>query len=131
MMVNMGILKVEVNLPEAVQAIEEFRKNRMQAFESITSELRHAASSALDTLLHTEMTLFLGKADQSDNKRNGYKERDYAIKGVGCIRIKMPQDRKSRFQSDIIKPNEQIDPRLKEDMAVLHRVFTAKLREIL
>jgi putative transposase len=120
MTVNMGIIKVEVNLPEAVQAIEEFRKNRMQAFESITSELRHAASSALDTLLHTEMTLFLGKADQSDNKRNGYKERDYAIKGVGCIRIKMPQDRKSRFQSDIIKPNEQIDPRHKEDMAVLH-----------
>jgi putative transposase len=32
----------------------------------------------------------------------------------------MPQDRKSVFQSDIIRANEQIDPRLKEDMAVLH-----------
>jgi putative transposase len=120
MTVNMGIIKVEVNLPEAVQAIEEFRKNRMRAFETITTELKEAVGTAVNTLLQTEMTLFLGKPDQSDNKRNGYKERDYALKGVGCIRIRMPQDRKSRFQSEIIKPNEQIDPRLKEDMAVLH-----------
>ena len=120
MNVNMGIIKIEVNLPEAVQAVEEFRKNRMKAFESITSELKQAVGSAVNTLLQTEMTLFLGKADQADNKRNGYKERDYALKGVGCIRLKMPKDRKSQFKSDIIKPNEQIDPRLKEDMAVLH-----------
>lgn len=120
MNVNMGIIKVEVNLPEAIQAIEEFRKNRIKAFESMTAELKQAVGSAVNTLLQTEMTLFLGKPEQSGNKKNGYKERDYALKGVGCIRIKMPQDRKSQFKSEIIKPNEQIDPRLKEDMAVLH-----------
>ena len=107
-------------MPEAVQAIEDFRMNRVRAFEAMTSELKTAVGEAMSNLLHTEMTLFLGKPDQSDNKRNGYKERDFALKGVGCIRLRMPQDRKSRFQSDIIKPNEQIDPRLKEDMAVLH-----------
>jgi len=120
MNVNMGIIKVEVSMPEAVQAIEEFKSNRMKAFESITIELRHAVGHAMSTLLKSEMTLFLGKPDQSGNKRNGYKERDFALKGVGCIRIKMPQDRKSKFESAIIKPHEQIDPRLKEDMAVLH-----------
>jgi putative transposase len=120
MNVNMGIIKVEVSLPEAVQAIEEFRTNRVRAFEAITGELKHAVGNAISHLLHTEMTLFLGKPEQSGNKRNGYKERDYALKGVGCIRIRMPQDRKSAFKSDIIQPNEQIDPRLKEDMAVLH-----------
>ena len=117
---NMGIIKVVINVPEAVQAIEDFRMNRVRAFEAMTSELKTAVGEAMSNLLHTEMTLFLGKPDQSDNKRNGYKERDFALKGVGCIRLRMPQDRKSRFQSDIIKPNEQIDPRLKEDMAVLH-----------
>lgn len=111
---------MEVSLPEAVQALEEFRANRVRAFEAITSELKHAVGSAISNLLQTEMTLFLGKPDQSGNKRNGYKERDYALKGVGCIRIRMPQDRKSAFKSDVIRANEQIDPRLREDMAVLH-----------
>ena len=120
MYVNMGIIKVEVSLPEAVQAIEEFRTNRVRAFEAITSEVRSAVGSAISHLLQTEMTLFLGKPEQSGNKRNGYKEREYALKGVGCIRIRMPQDRKSQFSSSIIKSHEQIDPRLKEDMAVLH-----------
>jgi putative transposase len=32
----------------------------------------------------------------------------------------MPVDRKRAFKSDIVKPSEQIDPRIKEDMAVLH-----------
>lgn len=120
MQVSMGIIKVEVNLPEAVQAIEEFKNNRIRAFESITSELRNAVGNAISNLLQTEMTLFLGKSEQSGNKKNGYKERDYALKGVGCIRIRMPQDRKSQFKSEVIACNEQIDPRIKEDMAVLH-----------
>ena len=120
MHVHMGIIKLEVSLPEAVQAIEEFRISRIRAFEAIATEIKAAVGNAISHLLKTEMTLFLGKPEQSGNKRNGYKERDYALKGVGCIRIKMPQDRKSEFQSAIIKPNEQIDPRLKEDMAILH-----------
>jgi transposase-like protein len=116
----MGIIKLEVNVPEAVQAVEEFRKNRIKAFEAITAEVKSAVSHAFNQLLQTEMTLFLGKSEQTGNKRNGYEEREYAIKGIGCIRIRMPQDRKSQFKSEIITPREQIDPRLKEDMAVLH-----------
>jgi len=120
MQVDMGIIKIEISLPEAVHAIEEFKKSRFKAFEAITDEIKIAVGSALDRLLQTEMTLFLGKPDQSGNKKNGFKERDYAIKGVGCVRIKMPQDRKSEFKSEIIAPNEQMDPRIKEDLAVLH-----------
>ena len=67
------------------------------------------------------MSLFLEEADQSDNKRNGFKERDFTIKGVGTIRIMLPQDRKARFESSIIRKSERVDdPRLKEDIAVLH-----------
>lgn len=120
MQLNMGIIKVEVSLPEAAQAIEEFGRNRIRAFEAISSELKSAVGNAINHLLQTEMTLFLGKPEQSGNKRNGYEEREYALKGVGCIRVRMPQDRKSQFKSQVIVPREQIDPRLKEDMAVLH-----------
>lgn len=120
MQVNMGIIKLEVSLPEAVKAIEEFRANRIRALDAIGAEIKTAVSTAIDHLLKSEMTLFLGKPDQADNKRNGYQERDYALKGVGCIRIRMPVDRKREFQSAVVPPREQTDPRLKQDMAVLH-----------
>lgn len=126
MQLNMGIVKIEVSLPEATRAIEEFRRNRTKAFEALTSEVKSAVGGAINQLLHTEMTLFLGRPDQDQNKRNGYQEREYALKGVGCIRIRMPVDRRREFKSEIIKPNEQIDPRLKEDMAVLHLAGLSK-----
>ena len=33
MQLEMGIIKIEVSLPEATQAIEEFKNNRVKAFE--------------------------------------------------------------------------------------------------
>ncbi len=104
MELRMGIIKVEVSLPEAAQAIEEFGRNRIQAFEVITSELKTAVGHTFNHLLQTEMSIFLGKPEQSGNKRNGYEERENALKGVGCIRIRMPQDRKSQFNSQVIVP---------------------------
>jgi len=38
----------------------------------------------------------------------------------GGITFRMPTDRLSRFESSLVPKNEQIDPRLKEDMAVFH-----------
>jgi putative transposase len=67
-----------------------------------------------------EMAVFLGKPEQVDNKRNGFKVRDYTLKNIGTVRFKMPCDRKSEFQSALVPKSERIDPRLKEDMGVLH-----------
>ena len=99
MELSMGIVKIEISVPEGVKALSKFKKNRLKAFEEITSEVKESVSKAIGQLLNTEMTLFLGEKDQSDNKKNGYKERDYTLKGVGTIRVKMPQDRKARFKS--------------------------------
>lgn len=38
----------------------------------------------------------------------------------GGLSLRVPVDRKSRFESSIIPKSERIDPRLKEDMAALH-----------
>lgn len=115
MQLGMGIIKLEVKLPELNTALEALKQNRLKAFEIIATEVRSVVSSTINQLLHAEMTLFLGKPDQMGNKRNGYYEREYALKGVGCIRIRLPIDRKREFKSVIIPTNEQVDPRLKED----------------
>jgi putative transposase len=116
----MGIIKVEIKVPELVKAIESFKENRMAALEHLTAEVKNSVSEMFNQVLQAEMALFLGSPDQCDNKRNGYEDRDYALKGVGCLRIRMPVDRKRDFKSVVIPPREQIDPRLKEDLAVLH-----------
>lgn len=119
-MLDMGIIKVELNLSELHQALEGFRRNRLKAFESLTREVRLAVSQMFNQLLSAEISLFLGKPDQTGNKRNGYEERSYLLKGIGGIQVRMPVDRKRQFQSLIIPPREQMDPRLKEDLALLH-----------
>lgn len=126
MKMDMAIIKLQVSVPEAVKAVTEFKQNRVKALEAITVEVKAAVSSAFNGLLNAEMSLFLGEPEQSDNKRNGYKEREYALKHVGAIRLRMPQDRRSRFESSVVPKQEQIDPRLKEDMAVLHLAGLSK-----
>ncbi len=116
----MSIVKFQISIPEAVKAISQFKDNRLKAFSQVSEDLRSTAEETINQLLNLEMSLFLGEADQSDNMRNGFKERDFTLKGIGTIRIKLPQDRKSRFESSIIRKSERVDPRLKEDIAVLH-----------
>lgn len=117
---RMGIIKVEIKVPELVQALESFKENRATALETLTNEIRHGVSDFFNAVLQAEMDLFLGRPDQSANKRNGFREKEYALKGVGCLRIRMPTDRKREFQSSVFPHREQIDPRLKEDIAILH-----------
>ena len=120
MKLQMGIIKIEIKIPELVKAVETFRENRMNALEHLTSEIKGEVSQLFNKLLQTEMELFLGSPDQKDNKRNGYEEREYALKGIGCVRVRQPVDRKRNFKSVILPSREQIDPRLREDLAVLH-----------
>jgi putative transposase len=119
-MLDMGIIKVEVNLPELKEVITNLKEKRNELFELLTTELRSAASHAITQLMNAEMTFFLGKSEELSNKRNGYEIKNYALKGVGSVQIRVPVDRKRRFESGIIPKSEQMDPRLKEDMAVLH-----------
>ena len=119
-MLDMGIIKVEINFPELKETLTSLEHGRKQFFDLLTKELKTAASNAIDQVLSSEMTFFLGKSSQNGNKRNGYQTREYALKGLGGITLRMPVDRRRRFESVIIPKSEQIDPRLREDMAVLH-----------
>lgn len=120
MTLSMGIVKVEIRVPELTKVLEQFRVNRLGSLELLGQEVKLSVANLFNQLLNAEMTLFLGEADQHDNKRNGYEDREYALKGVGCIRLRIPVDRKRKFSSAIVPAREQFDSRLKEDMAVLH-----------
>jgi putative transposase len=119
-MLEMGIIKVEINFPELKEAVTNLAVGRKAFFELLGKEIKAAASGAVESVLNSEMTIFLGRPSEKDNRLNGSKRRSYAIKGIGGITFKMPKDRKNRFKSELMPAGERIDSRLKEDMAVLH-----------
>ena len=116
-----AVIKIELRLKELVKVVDIFRTNRRGALEALSKELRSSVSAAFNDLLQAEIDLFLGTEEQSANKRNGFqREREYILKGLGGIRVRVPRDRNGCFDSKIIPSNESLDPRLKADMAILH-----------
>lgn len=115
-----SFVRVEVSVPAARAAIAAFARNRMQALDTLTRHLRESVSSALNDLLNVEMSLFLGEPEQAGNKRNGTREREYYLKGVGCLRLEVPRDRAGKFESVVVPSHERLDPRTRKDMALLH-----------
>lgn len=117
----MSIIKLEVRLRGIPRAIQAFKEDRKRALEVFSDEIRNVVRQGFDQLLNAEIDFFLGSPEQSDNKRNGYfPEREYALKGIGCIRVRVPRDRKNRFESVIVPNQERIDPRVRSEMAMLH-----------
>lgn len=114
------ILRFELSFPEARTALEAFTANRMAALDALSRGVRDAVADRINQLVNAEMAVFLGRSSQSDNKRNGYTTRQYSLKGVGAIEVRVPRDRKGKFNSVVVPPREQMDPRLKQDLALLH-----------
>ena len=100
-----SFVKVEVSVPAARAALAAFANNRMRALETLARHLRDSVSSALNDLLNVEMSLFLCGPEQVENKRNGFRTREFYLKGVGCLRLELPRDRDGRFESVVIPAN--------------------------
>jgi transposase-like protein len=75
----MSILKVEFSVPDLRKAVAAFTENRLKAFDGLVSDFREVVSTPVNQLLNAELDLFLGEPSQSDNKKNGFKERDYVL----------------------------------------------------
>ena len=119
----MLVIKLEIRLREIPQAIAAFKKSRREALVMLSEGIRTSVSEGFNQMLNTEIDVFLGEKEQTDNKRNGYHpERKYVLKGVGAIKIRVPKDRRGLFQSVVIPAKERVDPRIKEEMAACRLV---------
>ena len=70
------VFSVELSLPEARSALEAFAANRMAALEAFSRSIRLAVADGLNQLMNAEMAVFLGKASQKGNRRNGHTMRE-------------------------------------------------------
>ena len=53
------------------------------------------------------------------NHRNGSYPRNFALKGIGEVTVKVPRDRKGEYRGRIIPKSKQYEDELRQDIAVI------------
>jgi putative transposase len=73
-----------------------------------------------------ELTRFLGRQpyerldeEVEPNHRNGSYSRNFALKGIGEIAVRVPRDRKGEYQTRVIPRSKQYEDELRQDIAVM------------
>jgi putative transposase len=70
------------------------------------------AGSSLWALMDSELTHFLGKGryeccEGESNHLNGSYPRNFTLKGIGGVGVKVPRDRKGEFSTQVIPRSVQ------------------------
>ena len=119
-------MKIVVKVKDVVELARRFETAPIEAMREVAGLAREAVRStlkaALEQVMDSEMTLFLGEERQSSrlNKRNGYRTRHFAIKGIGEVELKVPRDRAGRFDSKVVPERRRYDKDIEKDIALLH-----------
>ena len=117
-------MKMEITIAEAMELINEIRKQPNDLFEMIRADVKESVGLYMTELMNAELTDFLGrkryerKAGKS-NHRNGSYHRNYTLKGIGNVEVRIPRDRNGGFETKVIPRSKQYEDALREDLCVM------------
>ena len=117
-------MKMEITVTEALELINEIRKQPHDLFEMIRADVKESVGRYMSELMDTELTDFLGRQryeriEGSSNHRNGSYARKYTLKGIGKVSVQVPRDRNGDFKTQVIPRSKQYEDALREDMCVM------------
>jgi len=117
-------MKMEITVTEALEMINEIRKQPSDLFEMIRTDVKASVGRYMSELMDTELTDFLGRKRYEritgkNNHRNGSYPRQYTLKGIGKIAVNVPRDRKGDFETQVIPRSKQYEDALREDLCVM------------
>jgi putative transposase len=115
-----ALMKIVVHVQDVVALMRRFEVAPREALREVVTQVRVAASDALEQVMHAEIEAFLGQEAERDNKRNGYVTRDFGLKGLGTVRVRVPRDRAGHFASKVVPPRRRYDEDTEKDLALLH-----------
>jgi putative transposase len=114
------LMKLIVKVQDIVSLAKRFETSPRSALQEVAGHMRSGAREVLERVMDAEIELFLGRATEVGNKRNGYTSRSFAWKGLGTIEVRVPRDRAGRFASSVIPVGRRYDEALEKDIALLH-----------
>jgi transposase-like protein len=114
------LMKIVVKVRDVVALVRRFEESPLEAMGEVVAELQAAATKTVEQLMDAEIDLFLNQPAEEENKRNGFTTRTFTFKGIGAVRVRVPRDRKGKFESKIVPPGRRYDVALEKDLALLH-----------
>ena len=117
-------MKMEITVTEAVELINQIRQEPNSLFEMIRTTVKENVGQYLSELMQTELSQFLGRrryqrSGGQHNHRNGSYWRNYTLKGIGPVDVRVPRDRNSEFKTQVIPRSRQYEDSLREDLCTM------------
>ena len=91
-------MKVEISVAEVAQVFKEIQEQPEKILEMIKADMPKAVGGYLSKVMQLELTRFLGRKPyeraeiKESNHRNGSYPRNFTLKRIGEVGIKVPRD---------------------------------------
>jgi putative transposase len=117
-------MKIDVSVPEVVELFKEIQKTPERLFEMMRLDIREIAGEYLSSLMDAELTIHLGRDRYKRcrievNHRNGSYPRQFTLKGIGEVAVRIPRDRKNTFQTSVLPQRKQFEEAVAKDLSVM------------
>lgn len=118
-------MKIKISVPEVVNLIKELQEKPSKIFEMATMNVQKDVGDYLTNLMKAELTHILGReryerSNGDTNHRNGSYHRDFCIKGIGEVAVKVPRDRKGEYQTQVLPRSKRYEDRIAEDISIMY-----------
>jgi putative transposase len=117
-------MKLEISVPEVVDIFKEIQEQPDQLYEMIRTDIKKTIGQYLSGLMDAELTHFLGRKPYERLKgdvshRNGSYGRNFTLKGIGKVDLKVPRDRKGNFKTHVIPRGKRYEDALRQDLCLM------------
>jgi putative transposase len=97
-----ALMKIVVKVSDVVAVARQFRASPAVAMQELVRQVRDVVGNTLEKVMEAELELHLGEEADPSNKRNGYRQRSFALKGIGGLTVRVPRDRNGTFVSQVV-----------------------------
>ena len=117
-------MKVELTVAEAAEIFKEIEAKPEKLFEMIRADVRESIGEYLSQMMGIELTQYLGRGyyeriGEDHNHRNGSYQRNFTLKGLGDIQVRVPRDRNGGYQTAIIPRSKQYEDEIRKDITLM------------
>lgn len=118
-------MEVQISVPEVIQFFKEIQTAPEKLFEMVRFNVQEEVGKYLTKLMDLELTHFLKRdryqrAPGPSNHRNGGYHREFTLKGIGGVEVKVPRDRKSRFQTKVLPRSKRYEEAISRDISLMY-----------
>ena len=110
-------MKVEISVSEIVEVFKEIQEQPGKILEMVRADMPKVVGEYLSEIMQVELTRFLGRKpyermEELANHRNGSYPRNFALKGIGEVAVKVPRDRNGEYRTQVIPKSKQYEDEL-------------------